>query len=469
MECIPQFTRYNIFITLCFTAIFILSLLGNSVVVLVITKLQRRTTRSITNMLLLNLAVADLLSKKLQCAKKDWLVVILPYVALPGVTFPGMRPNLNNICTVKSLICIPPTLMSEISRCWLLGPYVCKFAAYLQRDDHITASGYISAVTVCASAYTLALIALERYYAICRPLESIIWLSKRRLLALISFVWLTAFASNIGAFVIYDAIPYRTHWSCRSTATPLTDFLYQIHVTLVSLLLTSANDSKRKGTPPSVMCNICREECQRGPFPGYPIIHFVSIINFFNRASTFQSSISSRTSGSYECGYMLRSNRQEKIIEAKRRVIRMLIIIVIAFVICWTPSFIWWLIVRTADLVRIHLWNRRVNTYITLLTHISACANPITYCFMNERFRKNISMYLWGCTYQTYKEPLQGKSPPNQYALRRVKFMTQCSGDLFSNESNEDQAIAFWGVRYEVPESLIGYAFVLEGAGLNHH
>ncbi|KAM3721348.1 Cholecystokinin receptor [Dirofilaria immitis] len=442
MECIPQFTRYNIFITLCFTAIFILSLLGNSVVVLVITKLQRRTTRSITNMLLLNLAVADLL---------------------------------------RSLICIPPTLMSEISRCWLLGPYVCKFAAYLQP------------VTVCASAYTLALIALERYYAICRPLESIIWLSKRRLLALISFVWLTAFASNIGAFVIYDAIPYRTHWSCRSTATPLTDFLYQIHVTLLLLFIplsimlllyckmintlhpnnqlevasatccnctknyssftkrkrslpswfyssftdqlnisynTSANDSKRKGTPPSVMCNICREECQRGA------------ISSFNRASTFQSSISSRTSGSYECGYMLRSNRQEKIIEAKRRVIRMLIIIVIAFVICWTPSFIWWLIVRTADLVRIHLWNRRVNTYITLLTHISACANPITYCFMNERFRKNISMYLWGCTYQTYKEPLQGKSPPNQYALRRVKFMTQCSGDLFSNESNEDQAIA---------------------------
>ncbi|VDO39682.1 unnamed protein product [Onchocerca flexuosa] len=61
MACTPQFTSYNIFIGLCFTAIFILSLLGNSVIILVIIKLQRRTTRSITNMLLLNLAIADLL------------------------------------------------------------------------------------------------------------------------------------------------------------------------------------------------------------------------------------------------------------------------------------------------------------------------------------------------------------------------------------------------------------------------
>ncbi|VDN82635.1 unnamed protein product [Brugia pahangi] len=449
-ECIPQFTIYNIFIGLCFTSIFILSLLGNSIVVLAITKLQRRVTQSITNILLLNLAIADLL---------------------------------------RSIICIPPTLMSEISQCWLLGPHVCKFAAYLQP------------VTVCASAYTLALIALERYYAICRPLESMIWLSKRRLLALISFVWLTAFGSNIGALVIYDAIPYKTHWSCRSTATPLTDFLYQIHVTLLLLFIpltimlllyckviktlhpdnqvevkpenyhnyaaeccrsiidrkrlcsswffpsfTDQNskelnidydawvkDRKQKNTARRATCNVpCKRPCNYNA-------RTKSLFSF-SSAPEFQSSISG--SANYKHGYMLRSNRQEKIIEAKRRVIRMLIIIVIAFVICWTPSFIWWLTIRTSDLVQIHLWNRRANAYITLLTHISACANPITYCFMNERFRKNITTYLWACTFQACKEPLQEKSPTNQYRLRRVKFMTHYNGDLFSSGSNLEQAVA---------------------------
>lgn len=60
-ECTPQLTSYNIFIGLCFAAIFALSLLGNSMVVFAILKLQRRTTHSITNILLLNLAIADLL------------------------------------------------------------------------------------------------------------------------------------------------------------------------------------------------------------------------------------------------------------------------------------------------------------------------------------------------------------------------------------------------------------------------
>uniref|UniRef100_A0A8R1Y1B1 G_PROTEIN_RECEP_F1_2 domain-containing protein n=1 Tax=Onchocerca volvulus TaxID=6282 RepID=A0A8R1Y1B1_ONCVO len=447
MACIPQFTCYNVFIGLCFIAIFVLSLLGNSVIILVIIKLQRRTTRSITDMLLLNLAIADLL---------------------------------------RSLICIPPTLMSEISQCWLLGPYVCKFAAYLQP------------VTVCASAYTLVLIALERYYAICRPLELMIWLSKRRLFVLISFVWFVAFASNIGALVIYDAIPYRTHWNCRSTASPLIDFFYQIHVTLLLLFIPlsimlflyykviktlhsnnqlemksttgrncteshsslikpkrpfpswiyssfleqnnkkhniscddSANDLRRKNAPSCSLCSASRKYNARK-----------NATSSSNSASAFRSSASSKAYGSYECGYMLRSNRQEKIIEAKRRVIRMLIIIVIAFVICWTPSFIWWLTIRTTDLIRIHLWNRRVNAYITLLTHISACANPITYCFINERFRKNMTTYLCSCTFRTYKEPLQEKSAINQYSLRRPKFMTQYNDDLLSNESNVERAVA---------------------------
>uniref|UniRef100_A0A915PZU6 G-protein coupled receptors family 1 profile domain-containing protein n=1 Tax=Setaria digitata TaxID=48799 RepID=A0A915PZU6_9BILA len=449
MECVPQFTFYNVFIGLCFAVIFILSLLGNLVVILAITKLQRRTTRSITNVLLLNLAIADLL---------------------------------------RSVICIPPTLMSEISQCWLLGPHICKFAAYLQP------------VTVCASAYTLALIALERYYAICRPLESKIWLSKRRLLALISFVWLIAFGSNVGALVIYDAIPYKTHWSCRSTATPLADFLYQIHVTMLLLFIPLAimlllyckviktlhPDNQLEMRPTS-----CRSytECYQSPiekkrsftnwFQSSLIDQSSKVLNisydarnidtnekvspssfpcntsnkegcnhdFRSKAIssgtvTMKSSVSGTMSISYECGYMLRSNRQEKIIKAKRRVIRMLIIIVIAFVICWTPSFIWWLTIRTSDLVRVHLWNRKANAYITLLTHISTCTNPITYCFMNERFRKNITAYLWSCTFQTCKRSLREKSPTNRCMLRRAKYMAPYNSGPFGNESNVEQAVA---------------------------
>lgn len=65
MECIPQLTLYNTFITFCFTIIFILSLLGNWAAVLAISKHEQRSApRSITNVFLLNLAIADLLRNR---------------------------------------------------------------------------------------------------------------------------------------------------------------------------------------------------------------------------------------------------------------------------------------------------------------------------------------------------------------------------------------------------------------------
>uniref|UniRef100_A0A0M3IDA3 G_PROTEIN_RECEP_F1_2 domain-containing protein n=1 Tax=Ascaris lumbricoides TaxID=6252 RepID=A0A0M3IDA3_ASCLU len=89
---------------------------------------------------------------------------------------------------------------------------------------------------------------------------------------------------------------------------------------------------------------------------------------------------------------------------AKKRVTRMLIILVIAYVICWTPSFVWWLLIKTTDLVDRRnswfqapsFWNSSVNTVITVLTYISTCTNPITYCFMNASFRKSVFSH-WLC------------------------------------------------------------------------
>ncbi|VDM64764.1 unnamed protein product [Angiostrongylus costaricensis] len=89
----------------------------------------------------------------------------------------------------------------------------------------------------------------------------------------------------------------------------------------------------------------------------------------------------------------LRSTHIQKSALAKQRVIRMLIVVVIIFFCCWTPSYIWWLLLMAGDSfesLELDLWNSDVNTFITLLTYISSCANPITYCFLNKKFRTAI-------------------------------------------------------------------------------
>ncbi|KAJ1355922.1 hypothetical protein KIN20_013514 [Parelaphostrongylus tenuis] len=49
---------------------------------------------------------------------------------------------------------------------------------------------------------------------------------------------------------------------------------------------------------------------------------------------------------------LLRSTNQEKILVAKKKVTRMLMTIVVAFVVCWLPNFLWWLLVRASDYAR---------------------------------------------------------------------------------------------------------------------
>lgn len=83
-----------------------------------------------------------------------------------------------------------------------------------------------------------------------------------------------------------------------------------------------------------------------------------------------------------------RSNTSEAKLMAKRRVIRMLIVIVTMFFICWMPLYS----VNTWKAFHPPSAHRALSgvpiSFIHLLSYTSACVNPIIYCFMNKRFRK---------------------------------------------------------------------------------
>ncbi|XP_026477705.1 uncharacterized protein LOC113383665 [Ctenocephalides felis] len=84
----------------------------------------------------------------------------------------------------------------------------------------------------------------------------------------------------------------------------------------------------------------------------------------------------------------IRSNYMCKSIEAKKKVIRMLFVIIVEFFICWAPLHV----LNTVYL----FWPKILYDYVgstgvalvQLLAYVSACCNPITYCFMNRRFRE---------------------------------------------------------------------------------
>ncbi|KAK5980102.1 Cholecystokinin receptor [Trichostrongylus colubriformis] len=322
--------------------------------------MQQRAMRSITNIYLMNLAITDLM---------------------------------------LSVVCMPPTLFSMVMNCWIFGNVLCKVFAYLQP------------MVVTASAYTLAVIAFERYYAICRPLHSRIWQTRSHAYAMIMLVWVVALAANVLMLFMYEERTYnRNGLTCTPIYEPVYHFANQVYMTIVLLAvplvtMTVLYGSVIRTLKLGIQLEIAavdsvdqenstedNEMLQRKP-------SYIQKLKAKLRSSKRTNALQSRNNTMIKKAMVpamessLRSTHIQKSAVAKQRVIKMLIVVVIIFFCCWTPSYIWWLLLMAGDSfesLELSVWNSDLNTFITLLTYISSCTNPITYCFLNKKFRTAI-------------------------------------------------------------------------------
>ncbi|XP_058830066.1 cholecystokinin receptor type A-like [Topomyia yanbarensis] len=146
-----------------YSIIFLLAVIGNSLVIL--TLVQNKRMRTITNLFLLNLAVSDL--------------------------FLGV-------------FCMPFTLVGMLLRDFIFGEVMCKLLPYLQ------------ASSVAVSAWTLVIISVERYYAICHPLRSRRWQTLSHAYRLIALIWCGSLFFMLPIAALSKLIPTNQgHHKCR--------------------------------------------------------------------------------------------------------------------------------------------------------------------------------------------------------------------------------------------------------------
>lgn len=86
---------------------------------------------------------------------------------------------------------------------------------------------------------------------------------------------------------------------------------------------------------------------------------------------------------------IIRHSNQEKNHQAKLRVVRMLFVLVIEFFVCWAPLYT----VQTWKSFHHESIKENISSlvwsFMFVLSYMSSCCNPITYCFMNKRFRQS--------------------------------------------------------------------------------
>ncbi|XP_053312737.1 gastrin/cholecystokinin type B receptor [Spea bombifrons] len=361
---IPSMSDLNYWVRiLLYCLIFLLSIFGNTLIIIVL--VMNKRLRTVTNSFLLSLAVSDLM---------------------------------------VAILCMPFTLIPNLMGNFIFGEVICRTAAYFM------------GLSVSVSTFNLVAIAIERYSAICNPLKSRVWQTRSHAYKVIAATWILSIVIMI-PYLVYNAIvPFsmkesnRQGYQCRMV-WPNNHVQQAWYVILLAILFflpgvvmivayglisrelyrgiqfeidlnKEAKAHKNGAAPSAVMASGCEEG--DGCY-----------IQVAKRRNTMEMSTLTPSG----CTKMDRAriNNSEAKLMAKKRVIRMLIVIVAMFFICWMPVFVantWRAFDEKSALQAL---TGAPISFIHLLSYTSACVNPLIYCFMNKRFRKTFLGTFAGC------------------------------------------------------------------------
>uniref|UniRef100_A0A8C7YTD8 Gastrin/cholecystokinin type B receptor n=1 Tax=Oryzias sinensis TaxID=183150 RepID=A0A8C7YTD8_9TELE len=336
---------------LLYSLIFLLSVFGNLLIIVVLTLNKRM--RTVTNSFLLSLAVSDLM---------------------------------------MAVFCMPFTLIPNILKDFIFGATMCKIVTYLM------------GVSVSISTFSLVAIAIERYSAICNPLQSRAWQTRSHAYRVIAATWVISLLIMV-PYPFFSALKSfpktngtmghmcRLDWpSQQAEQTWYVLLLFTLFFVPGVVMITAyglisrelyrgiqfelSQNKETTGQKNGMMgSNDDDDGCyiQVSKKPSFAVE--------LPTLSATSSAIQAKTERA-------RSNTSEAKLQAKRRVIRMLMVIVALFFVCWMPLYS----VNTWKAFDDKSASKTLSgapiSFIHLLSYTSACVNPIIYCFMNTRFRK---------------------------------------------------------------------------------
>lgn len=326
--------------------IFFLSVVGNGLVIL--TLARHRRMRTVTNVFLLNLAISDLL---------------------------------------VSVVCMPFTIIPVLMQNFIFGQEICIVVRYLQ------------GATVAASAFTLVAISLERYFAICSPLQARKWQVLSHSYKVIALIWVAALGMNapLAAFHVVQGLPNgvqqcfdvwpselskKAWYTFQLIAVDLVAPLLIMCVAYFMIATTLWNDFGSVAFEISEGTTVSRKESDSADSDKSDDADKLSSKQHLKKDSaTTQIEQHSAALRSHAC--ITNSQR------SKKKVIKMLFVIVVEFFICWSPLYtvtIWYIIDLDGARETIAA-PQVVLAALRLLAYTSSCCNPITYCFMSKKFR----------------------------------------------------------------------------------
>ncbi|XP_055614813.1 RYamide receptor-like [Toxorhynchites rutilus septentrionalis] len=243
---------------------------------------------------------------------------------------------------LMAIFCIPFSFLSIfILQHWPFGEAICRLVNYSQ------------AVSVLVSAYTMIAISVDRYIAIMWPLKPRV--TKRIAKVLVVMVW-------TGALATAAPIP------AFSTLIQPTDWYDQCDLSICTEVWPD-------------------DHSDRGYSLTLATLQFIAplVVLLFT-----YTRIACKVWAKRQLGESVKQ-RDQRILQSKRKIVRMMITVVAVFTVCWLPFNIFMLVPLDPE------W--RPLPYLWFAFHWLAmshgCYNPIIYCYMHDKFRHGFRQLLW--------------------------------------------------------------------------
>ncbi|GFN85486.1 neuropeptide ff receptor 2 [Plakobranchus ocellatus] len=256
--------------------------------------------------------------------------------------------NSSSIVMCVAIICIPITAFHYLVNEWILGTTLCKVTAYMQ------------GVSIVTSVLTIVLMSVDRYLAIRHPMKNRQIFTLSRVRRLVVMTWLTAAAVVFPIALVSQVVTpefgvqhdYCTEIWPSHVMRQVYDVAFLVWVYLI---------------------------------PGGVIVVLYTLVGFRLWAKD---------------AHLQRQNsirKQDDVLQVRRRLALMMIILSILFAVCWLPYYICNICLD----FEVDTAKQLIDLYpfALLLGHSNSAQNPILYCFMHKGF-KNFLLKLIKCQCQ---------------------------------------------------------------------
>nr|UPH84402.1 tachykinin receptor long subtype [Haliotis discus hannai] len=256
-----------------------------------------------------------------------------------------------------SLLNTPFNFVYNMYQDWWFGAHYCRF------------SMFISPCAISVSVLTFTAIAIDRYMAIIHPLRP--RLTGRIVLTIIVAIWKASFLLSLPN-LLYSSIylqPFKDG-SSRS---------------ICFLQWPDGSNTQSKSDM------------------GYNIL--LMILNYFLPMVTLAGTyarIGWELWGSKAIGETI--PMQAERIKSKRKVVKMMMVVVVIFAVCWLPTHLYFIIGNIRTDVAYFSYIQQIYLLIYWLAMSNSMYNPIIYCWMNARFRQGFLRFFRWCPFRPCKK-----------------------------------------------------------------